>query len=353
MNESTAQIPATSPTSTLLGAHELAVTERPVPTAAPGEVLMEVLAVGVCGSDVHYYRDGRIGEFVVDAPLVLGHEVSGRIVAVGDGVSPDRIGERVAIEPQRPCRVCKQCKQGLYNLCPSMEFYATPPVDGAFTGYVTCPEDFAHPVPDTMSDEAAALLEPLSVAITTVRKAQVTPGKRVLIAGAGPIGIICAQAARAFGASEVIISDPVPDRRERALSFGATSAIDPIATDPATLGLDVDVFIDASGAPVAIDSGIRSVGPAGIVVLVGVGNSRLELPIEHIQNLEIIVTGVFRYTNTWPVAIQLVAGGQIDLDSLVTGRFGLNQVREALESDTDPSSLKSIVYPGVDAIDQD
>jgi L-iditol 2-dehydrogenase len=338
-------VPNASSTSVLTGVKELAIEDRPVPAAGPGEVLIEVAAVGVCGSDVHYYRHGKIGDFVVDAPLVLGHEVSGRIVAVGDGVADDRIGERVAIEPQRPCHHCKQCLAGRYNLCPNMKFYATPPIDGAFTGYVTIEQEFAHTVPDSLSDEAAALLEPLSVAITTMRKAKVDPGSRILIAGAGPIGIICAQAARAFGASEIIISDLVAERRERALRFGATYTIDPTQIDVANADLQVDAFIDASGSPRAVNDGILAVGPAGVAVLVGLGNSRMELPVEHIQNLEITVTGIFRYTDTWRVGIDLVAKGLIDLDALVTGKYDLEHVADALESDTDPNSLKSVVYP--------
>lgn len=338
-------LPAHSRTSVLTGAKELTIEDRPVPQPADDEVLIQVAAVGVCGSDVHYYRHGRIGDFVVDGPLVLGHELSGRIVAVGGNIDSARVGERVAIEPQRPCHRCRQCLAGRYNLCPNMEFYATPPIDGAFTGYVTIQAEFAHPVPDTISDEAAALLEPLSVAITTMRKAGIVPGSRVLIAGAGPIGIICAQTARAFGAAEIIVSDLVPERRERALTYGATSVIDPAATDVATAGLSVDAFIDASGAPRAVFAGIKAVGPAGRAVLVGLGNPEMTLPVEHIQNLEIIVTGIFRYTDTWPAGIHLVATGQIDLDSLVTGRFDLDHVAEALESDLDPDSLKSIVYP--------
>lgn len=338
-------LPSTSRTSVLTGAQEIAVEDRPVPRPAADEVLVEVAAVGVCGSDVHYYRHGRIGDFVVDGPLVLGHELSGRIVDVGTDVDRSRVGERVAVEPQRPCRRCRQCLAGRYNLCPNMEFYATPPIDGAFTGFVTIQAEFAHPVPDSISDEAAALLEPLSVAITTMRKAGVVPGSRVLIAGAGPIGIICAQTARAFGAAEIIVSDLVPERRERALRYGATTVVDPAETDVATAGFSVDAFIDASGAPRAVSSGIKAVGPAGRAVLVGLGNSEMTLPVEHIQNLEIVVTGIFRYTDTWPAGIHLVATGQVDLDSLVTGRFDLDHVAEALDSDLDPDSLKSIVYP--------
>ncbi|WP_072804201.1 NAD(P)-dependent alcohol dehydrogenase [Rhodococcoides yunnanense] len=331
--------------SVMTGVRTLEIEDRPVPTPAPNEVLIEVAAVGVCGSDVHYYREGRIGDFVVDDPMILGHELSGRIAAVGDGVDESRIGQRVAVEPQHPCRRCKQCMAGRYNLCPDMKFYATPPVDGAFCRYVTIDSDFAHPVPDSMSDEAAALLEPLSVAVTTMRKAGIVPGSSILIAGAGPIGIITAQAARAFGAARIVVSDPVASRRERALTFGATEVIDPMVDDVAALTPQVDAFVDASGAVPAVQSGIRAVGPAGRVVLVGMGADNYPLPISHIQNLEITVTGVFRYTDTWPAAIHLVSSGLVDLDRLVTGRYDLEHVADALESDTDPASLKSIVVP--------
>lgn len=331
--------------SVLVQKRLLRVEDRPVPSVRSDEVLVKVSAVGVCGSDVHYFREGRIGDFVVDSPLVLGHEASGQIVAVGRDTDAKRVGQRVAIEPQRPCGHCQQCRAGRYNLCPHMEFYATPPIDGAFTGYVTIQSDFAYALPDSVSDEAAALLEPLSVAINAVRKAGIVPGSSLLIAGAGPIGIITAQAARAFGASTIIVSDLIAEKRERALRYGATRVIDPVEADPSTLGLDVDAFIDASGSARAVFSGIKSVGPAGTAVLVGLGATEMVLPVEHIQNREISVTGIFRYTDTWPTAIHLVSSGQVDLDSLVTGRFDLEHVEDALESDTDPASLKSIVYP--------
>jgi L-iditol 2-dehydrogenase len=337
----TPEVPETMRASVLSGVGEIAVEERPVPAVRPDEVLVRVAAVGVCGSDVHYYREGRIGDFVVDKPLVLGHEVSGRIVAVGADVDTGRIGERVAIEPQRPCRVCRQCKAGSYNLCPHMEFYATPPIDGALCEYVTIQADFAHPVPDSLSDEAAALLEPLSVGIWAARKARIVPGSRVLIAGAGPIGVIAAQAAKAFGATEIIVSDPVADRRTLVARFGATRTIDPVAESVRDLG--VDAFIDASGATPAVVSGIGAVRGGGVVVLVGMGADEIALPIPLIQSRELIITGVFRYTDTWPVAAQLVASGQVDLDSLVTGRFSLEDAEKALNADRTPGSLKTIV----------
>jgi len=334
-------IPATMRAAVLARKGEIVMEERPVPMPAPDEVLIQVASVGVCGSDVHYYREGRIGDFVVNAPLVLGHEVSGRIVAVGASVSQDRIGQRVAIEPQRPCRVCAQCSAGRYNLCPKMEFYATPPVDGAFCEYVTIQYPFAHVVPDSVSDDEAALLEPLSVGIWASRKAEIVPGSRVLIAGAGPIGVITAQAARAFGATEIIVSDPVAERREMARRFGATLAIDPTAESPADLG--VDAFIDCSGAPPAVKSGIGAVRGAGIVVLVGTGADEIALPIPTIMNRELKVTGVFRYTDTWRVGAQLVANKVVNLSALVTGHYSLDATAEALDADLTPGSLKTMV----------
>lgn len=330
--------------SVMTGPGSLVIEERPVPVPGPNQVLIEVAAVGVCGSDVHYYRHGRIGDFIVNDPMILGHELSGRITAVGEGVDDSRVGQRVAVEPQHPCRRCKQCKAGRYNLCPEMKFYATPPIDGAFCRYVIIDEDFAYAVPDSMSDDAAALLEPLSVAITTMRKAGIVPGSSILIAGAGPIGVICAQAAKAFGASRIVVTDLVESRREKALKFGATEVLDPTQVDVSAIE-PVDAFVDATGVPVAVQSGIKAVGPAGKVVLVGMGADEYPLPVSHIANLEITVTGVFRYTDTWPAAIHLVQSGAVDLDAMVTGRYDLEHVADALDSDTDPASLKSIVNP--------
>jgi L-iditol 2-dehydrogenase len=336
-----ADIPRTMRASVLVIPGTVRIEQRPVPVPADDEVLIKVASVGVCGSDVHYYRDGRIGDFIVNAPLVLGHEASGRIVAVGAAVADSRIGERVAIEPQRPCRVCAQCAAGRYNLCPYMEFYATPPIDGAFQEYVTIQAPFAHPVPAAISDDVAALLEPLSVGIWASRKARIVPGSRVLIAGAGPIGVIATQAATAFGAAEVVVTDPVRERRAIAERFGATIALDPMTESVADLG--VDAFIDCSGATPAVKSGITAVRGAGTVVLVGTGADEIALPIPVIQNRELNVTGVFRYANTWPVAAHLAATGQVDLASLVTGRFELDHAEDALNADLTASSLKAMV----------
>lgn len=315
--------------------------ERPVPAPASGDVLVRVSAVGVCGSDTHYYRNGRIGDYVVDSPLILGHEAAGRIVAVGTGVSKALIGQRVSIEPQRPDPDSDETRRGLYNLCPHMRFYATPPVDGALCEYVTIGAAFAHSVPDAMTDAAAALCEPLSVGIAAVEKAAVTGGSRVLIAGAGPIGIMVVQVARAFGATDLVVTDLDELRRKIATEFGATAVLDPHVDDVSKLG--VDAFIDASGAAAAVTAGISAVRPAGRVVLVGMGTPTMELPVQLIQDRELVLTGVFRYANTWPTAIELVRSGRVNLDAMVTARYALEETAEALESDRVPGNVKSIV----------
>ncbi|MET3172410.1 UNVERIFIED_ORG: L-iditol 2-dehydrogenase [Arthrobacter sp. UYCu721] len=338
------EVPATMRASVLKRQGDMAMETLPVPKPDADQVLVQVAAVGVCGSDVHYYEHGRIGDYVVDHPLILGHELSGRIAAVGSDVNPARLGKRVAVEPQRPCRKCKQCKSGRYNLCPDIEFFATPPIDGAFAEYVSIQSDFAYDIPDSVSDEAAALIEPLSVGLWACERAEIRPGSRVLIAGAGPIGIIAAQAARAFGATEIYITDIAEDRLAFALKNGATHALN--ARIDSVEGLDVDAFIDASGAPQAVRSGIKALGPAGRAILVGLGADDVEIPVSFIQNREIWLSGVFRYTNTWPLAIQLIADGKVNLDVLVTGKFNLAESEQALTAGKQPGQLKAVVYPG-------
>jgi L-iditol 2-dehydrogenase len=328
--------------SVLTGPQTIELQERPVPQPVADEVLVQVGSVGVCGSDVHYYKHGRIGSMIVDGPLVLGHEVGGTIVAVGGAVDPARIGERVALEPQRPCRRCRQCKTGHLNLCPDMEFFATPPIDGAFCDYVTLPADFAHPVPDSLSDAAVGLLEPLSVGIWANHKGGTTAGSRVFITGAGPIGAVAALSARAKGATDIIVSDPVESRRRRITELASAQAVDPTAGfDPS--GLEADVFLECSGATAALLDGLKAVRPGGTAVMVGHGDEHISLPVQDIQVREVTLTGIFRYVDTWPTAISLAATGRVDLDALVTAHFGLDEVEAALTSDDDPMSMKSIV----------
>lgn len=351
-------IPSTMRAAVLHGVGDVRVEELPVPQVGEHQVLVQVAAVGVCGSDVHYHREGRIADFVVEEPMILGHEASGQIVAVGAEVPQARIGQRVSLEPQHPCRRCEFCRTGRYNLCPHMEFYATPPIHGAFSEYAVIDADLAHPVPDSMTWEAAALCEPLSVGVWACSKARIGVGSTVLVTGAGPIGLIIAQTARALGASRVVLSDPAPERRAAAEEAGFTEVLDPAAgsSGGASAGLpadpsadqsaeEFDAFLDASGAEPAVQAGIRAVRPGGRVVLVGMGADDMTLPVSRILTREIELTGVFRYANTWPTAIQLAASGKVDLDDLVTARFGLDGVEEALNEATRPEHRKVLVLP--------
>lgn len=329
----------------LHGPGQLSIEERPVPAPGPREVLVRVDAVGTCGSDVHYYRHGRIGDFVVREPLVLGHEAAGTVVACGPDADVRRMGRRVSIEPGTPCGSCEECRPGRYNLCPDMRFLATPPVDGAFCEYLAVREDFAHEVPDTLTVEEAALLEPLSVAVWACRKARVAPGDRVLITGAGPIGLVAAQTARAFGAREVLVTDVLPHRLALARAAGAT-AVDVSRTPLAEADYTPTVLLECSGVPAVSSEAIRTVGRAGRVVLIGMGGSEASLPVSRVQNYELELTGTFRYAHTWPAAISLVESGRVRLDSLVSHGYGLAEAESALTVAThDATAVKAVIYP--------
>jgi L-iditol 2-dehydrogenase len=330
----------------LHAAGDLRISDHPMPTPGAGEVLVEVRSVGICGSDVHYYEHGRIGDYVVNSPMVLGHEAGGVVVDVGPGVTSITTGQRVAVEPGVPCGHCEQCRRGSYNLCPNVRFFATPPIDGALARYVTVHAAFAHPVPDSLSDDAAALIEPLSVGIWANRRGGTGVGSRVLVTGAGPIGVLAALTARAAGASWVGLADVHPARLKAAEEFALDMVID--ARD----GVDYatykpDVLLECTGAPAVVTAGITALQPLGRAVLVGMGPSAEQpLPVQAIQNRELSITGTFRYAHTYPDAIALVAAGRIDLDRLVGARLPLAESERALRmGHTDPSVLKTVVLP--------
>jgi L-iditol 2-dehydrogenase len=330
--------------SVLDGVHELRVEPREVPAPGPDEVLVRVAAVGVCGSDVHYYEHGRIGNFVVREPLVLGHEASGVVVGRGERARHHELGQRVALEPGVPCGRCEQCRAGRYNLCPDVRFFATPPIDGALAQYVVINENFVFAVPDSMTDEQAALIEPLSVGLWAVRRAGVVAGDTVLVTGAGPIGLLASAAARVAGAARVVVTDLSAERRALAARLGADDVVDPLGGDLSAVR--ADVLLECSGSQAAITSGLGALRGGGSAVLVGMGADEVRLPMDALQVREITVTGTFRYANTYPVAIALVAAGRVNLDALVTGRYGLNQVEQALTvGSSGEGSVKAIVYP--------
>lgn len=334
--------------SVLDGPGQLRTERRPVPQPGHGEVLVRIRSVGVCGSDTHYYREGRIGDHVVTAPLVLGHEPSGKIEAVGGSVPADRVGQRVSLEPGIPTPTSAQTLAGHYNLDPQVRFFATPPVDGVFSEYAVHPAAFCHPVPQSLSDDAAALLEPLSVAVAACRAGQVGLGSKVFVAGAGPVGLLVAQVARISGATAVVVTDTREERLEPATRYGATHtfpAADAPPAESAFPGGGYNVFIDATGAEPAVVAGLHRLGPRGRAVLVGMGADTISVPVQLVQSRELVITGTFRYANTWPTAIELAASGQVDLDGLVTSRHGLDDVKAALEAGGQPGALKAVVTP--------
>ena len=321
--------------------NDVRVQPLPMPTAGPGEVVVRMDSVGICGSDVSYVYKGEIGHFVVRAPMVLGHESSGVVHALGEGVTELRVGDRVAIEPGVPCRRCELCKRGTYNLCPDVVFCATPPVHGNLCRYYRHAADFCHRLPDSVSLEEGALMEPLSVGVHACRRAGVQAGHRVLVCGAGPIGLVSLLAARAMGAVEVVVTDISASRLQLAAKLGAQHTLLVDSKDAPALaervaallgGHQPDVTIECSGAESSIQLAIHATASGGVVVLVGMGPAVVSVPIIHAATREVDIRGIFRYANCYPTAIELVRRGVIDVRPLITHRFPLEQSVEAFET---------------------
>jgi L-iditol 2-dehydrogenase len=327
--------------SVLVGVTALQMEQREEPQPGETDVVVSILSVGVCGSDVHYFEHGRIGDYIVDGPLILGHEASGVIVGIGPGVRDRELGQRVAIEPGVPDGTCRQCREGRYNLCAAVRFLATPPIDGAFVRRLVVPAGFTHLVPDTLSDDAAALIEPLSVAVSACRRGEVGLGSSVLITGAGPIGILVALVAAHGGASRVVLSDVSAARLKRAAELTNATVVHADSIS----GLDpFDSFIECSGSPQAATAGFAALAPAGVAVMVGMGAETTSIPTALLMGRELRVTGAFRYANVYPTAIRLAASGDIALDSLVDRHYSLVDAESALRvAREDPSVLKAVV----------
>lgn len=324
---------------TELGKIEL--QERPMCHAAPGMAVVKIHAVGVCGSDTTYFRHGRIGDWIVDGDIILGHEAAGEVVEVGEGVTDLEVGARVAIEPGTPCRNCPQCMAGSYHLCPNLKFLATPPHDGVLVQYVAVDARTLFPVPNEMTYEQAAMIEPLSVGLWSCQRAPLAPGDEVLVAGAGPVGILAAQAARALGARMVTVTDVSDFRLALAQRHGfAVERSDEPSMET------FDVFLECSGAPGVLASGMGRLREGGRAAMIGLPKQSVELPVSTLNKREVSLALVNRYQNTWPLGISLVASGRIVVDDLQTHSFALKDTAAALEiSSTDPQSLKAVIYP--------
>lgn len=330
-----------NPAAVLQTTGVVTIEDREIPQPGPGQVQVAIGAVGICGSDVHYYEHGRIGDFVLEAPMVIGHESAGSITAVGQGVDPSRMGQLVALEPGVPCKSCPQCLAGRYNLCPDMKFFATPPVDGSIAKYVTLDAAFAHPA-EGLTAEQAAMAEPVSVGVWACRKAAVTVGDRVLVTGAGPVGLFAAQVARAYGAASVTLTDLSEFRLGVAaqLGFQTQRADEPLGTN------SFDVLLECSGAAPAFQTGMRALDRAGRAVVIGMGSAELPLEVFALQGKELTVQGVFRYRNCYPAALELIGKGAVNVAPVLTHRFSLQETEAALTlARREPNSLKPVVVP--------
>jgi len=320
------------------------IVDRAVPPIGGRQALVRIESVGVCGSDATYFTVGYIGDWVVRGPMVLGHEVAGTVVAVGDGTSRVRVGDRVAIEPGTPCRDCDDCTTGNYHLCADLVFLATPPHDGALTQFMAFDERNLYPMPNGMSFDEGAMLEPLSVGIWACRRAGLRAGDSVLVSGAGPVGILAAQVARAFGASRVRLADLSQYRLELAASLGFEAET---AGDGGSAP-QFDVLLECSGAPTALADGLWRLRNGGRAAMVGMPKQAVELPLSRLNARELSVALVNRYAHTWPTAMELVASGRVDVASTVTHHFALDQTAEALLlAKNDPRSMKAMIHPQV------
>ena len=332
----TVEIPALMRSAVLVEPRRLELIEVPTPAPGPGQVLVRLRAVGICGSDVHYYVDGRIGNAAVEYPFVLGHEPAGVVAALGAGVAGLAVGDRVALEPAFPCGVCPTCRAGHQNCCPSVQFLGTPPIGGVFEEYHLFRAEQCLRLPDEITFEAAAALEPMAVALHAVNLARPRLGARVAVMGGGPVGMLTAVAARLAGASFVALTEPVPARRALAARFGVDLALDPSGGDVKAEIIraagEIDVAFEAAGTQEAVDDATLIVGMSGTTVIIGIpAGDRISLRAHELRRKELNLIMARRSNHALKPAILLVQSGRIDPGLTVTHRFPLDRLAEAME----------------------
>ena len=306
-------------------------------TMGPRDVRIRIGRVGICGSDVHYYTHGRIGPFVVNAPMVLGHEAAGIVVEVGSEVHDLKTGDRVCMEPGVPDMTSRASREGHYNLDPAVRFWATPPVHGCLTGEVVHPAAFTFKLPDHVSLAEGAMVEPFAVGMHAATKAQIKPGATAVVIGAGPIGIMVALSALAAGAGQVIISDLAEAKLAIAGQYAGITPFDirtgSLAAKVAelTAGWGADVVFEASGSPKAFEGIFDLLAPAGTLVLVGMPPSVISFDVVAAQAKEARIETIFRYANVYPKAVALLASGKVDLKPLISANFSFDESVSAFE----------------------
>ncbi|XKL65959.1 hypothetical protein PGB90_009379 [Kerria lacca] len=343
----------------LYGIDDIRLEMYEIPEVGDTDVLLEMYCTGICGSDVHYWKHGRIGDFVLEKPMIIGHESSGTVIKTGRKVKHLQKGDRVAIEPGVPCRLCSFCTGGKYNLCPEMAFCATPPIDGNLCRYYIHDASFCFKIPDHVSLEEAACIEPLSVTVHAGKMGHITIGSKVLIMGCGPIGLCAVMTAKAMGASKVIVTDIQQKRLETASQLGADYCIlvktkgDPKEIAECvkkTLGDYPDVTLDCSGHQSTIQLGLLATKAGGHLIIIGMGQDKVELSITAGLVKEITISGIFRYCNDYQDALNIVAAGKIDLKRLITHKYKIEDTVAAFEraftGEGDP--IKILIYSKAD-----
>lgn len=326
-------------TAVMTDIRKVRIEEREKPVPKEGEVLVKVEYVGICGSDLHYYESGRIGNFIVEPPFVLGHEAGGTVVEVGSGVSHLKVGDRVALEPGKTCGHCEHCKEGKYNLCEDVIFFATPPVDGVFQEYVAHEAGICFKLPDNVSTLEGALVEPLSVGLHAAMQGGAHIGQTAVVTGAGCIGLVSLLALKAMGVSRVIVVDVIDKRLQKAKELGADYVINGKEQDTVaeikrlTEGKGCDLSIETAGTQITASQLIQASKKGATIVFVGYSASgEMTLPIGMALDKELTFKTVFRYRNIYPMAIEAIAAGKIRIKDIVTDYFELDDIQHAMDA---------------------
>lgn len=320
------------------GVGQMGYTERPIPTPKDDEVLVKLEYVGICGSDLHYYETGAIGSYVVEPPFVLGHEPGGVVVEVGKNVKHLKVGDKVALEPGKTCGQCEFCKTGRYNLCPDVIFFATPPVDGVFQEYVAHEAGLCFKLPENVSTMEGALIEPLAVGFHAANLGDAHIGQTAVVFGAGCIGLVSMMALKAKGVSRVYVVDIMAKRLEKALELGADGVINGAERDAVeavlelTGGAGCDLIVETAGTQITTRQAIHMAKKGSTIVLVGYSKSgEMTLPMSLSLDKELTFKTVFRYRHVYPMAIDAVAAGKINLKGIVTDVFELDDIQNAMD----------------------
>ncbi|MDC7251122.1 MAG: NAD(P)-dependent alcohol dehydrogenase [Sphaerochaetaceae bacterium] len=334
------------------GIGKIGYINRKVQEPKNNEVLVKIEYVGICGSDLHYYEHGSIGNYVVEPPFVLGHEASGVVTKIGKDVETLQLGDRVALEPGITCGKCEFCKTGRYNLCPDVVFFATPPIDGVFSEYTTHPADLCFKLPDNVSSINGALIEPLAVGFHAADQGEAKVGQKAVIFGAGCIGLMTLLALQSYGLNDITVVDILNNRLEQAKKLGATHVVNSLDKDyldqfnEITQNKGYDIAFETAGTEITTRLSIQVLKKGSNLVCVGYSkNGEMTLPMSLLLDKEITIKTVFRYRHVYPKAIEAVASGKINPSDVVTNIFEFDDIQNAMDKSVEDKAniVKSVI----------